>query len=219
MSKLCHRYVNRRYLFILFLLISNDIQPNLEPTSSSILKCCSLNARSIVNKRSELQAVASTKDLDIIAISETWLNSDIMDQELLSSHYNIFRKDGLGRGGGVLLAIREGLRCYRRCDLETDCEILRCEVHFNPCSVYYVGIFYRPPSSDMAYLAKLVQLLEKLPSLCSILLLGDFNLPNIDWNFVSPCQPDSFSDFFCDCIINCFGFSQLVHKPTRGRAL
>lgn len=68
--------------------------------------------------------MASTKDLDIIAKSETWLNSNLMDQELLLSHYNIFRKDTLGRGGGVLLAIREGLSCYRRCDLETDCETL-----------------------------------------------------------------------------------------------
>lgn len=142
-----------------------------------------------------------------------------MDQELLSSHYNIFRKDRLGRGGGVLLAIREGLRCYRHCDFETDCEILCCEVHFNPCSIYYIEIFYRPASSDMAYLSKLVQSLEKLPSLCNILLLGDFNLPNIDWNFASPCQPDSISDVFCDCLINSFGFSELVDKPARGRAL
>lgn len=71
----------------------------------------------------------------------------------------------------------------------------------------------------MVYLTKLFQSLEKLPSSCNIFLLGDFNIPNIDWNLVSPSQPGTISGFFCDCIINCFGFSQLVDKPTRGTTL
>ena len=77
-----------------------------------------LNARSIVDKRTELQAMAATKEWDIIAITETWLNPDIMDQEVLSSEY-IYRKDRYGKGGGVLLALRDNICCYRRCDLET----------------------------------------------------------------------------------------------------
>ena len=50
-SMLRHRYYTRKYLFILFLLIPNDIQLNPGPLNSSTLKSCSLNARSIVNKR------------------------------------------------------------------------------------------------------------------------------------------------------------------------
>ena len=70
-SMLRRRYSTRKYLFILFLLISNDIQLNPEPLNSSILKSCSLNSRSIVNKRTELQAMVATKELDIIAVTET----------------------------------------------------------------------------------------------------------------------------------------------------
>ena len=218
-SMLRHRYYTRKYLFILFLLISNDIQLNPGPLNSSTLKSCSLNARSIVNKRTELQAMVATKELDIIAITETWLNPEIMDQEILSSDYNIYRRDRLGKGGGVLLALRDNICCYRRCDLETDCEILWCEVHFNPCSTYFIGVYYRSPSSDMAYLPKLVQSLEKFSPSCNILFLGNFNLPNVNWNLVAPWQPDIISDFFCDSVINCFGLSQPVNKPTRGDAL
>ena len=65
------RYSTRKYLFILFLLISHDIQLNPGPLNSSILKSCSLNSRSIVNKRTELQAMVATKELDIIAVTET----------------------------------------------------------------------------------------------------------------------------------------------------
>ena len=180
-----HRYSTRKYIFILFLLRSNDIQLNPGPLNSSTLKSCSLNARSIVNKRTELQAMVATKELDIIAITETWLNPEIMDQEILSSDYNIYRRDRLGKGGGVLLALRDNICCYRRCDLETDCEILWCEVHLNPCSSYFIGVCYRSPSSDMAYLNKLVQSLEKFPPSSNILSLGEFNLPNVNWNLVA----------------------------------
>ena len=92
-----HHYSTRKYLFIIFLLISNDIQLSPRPLDSSTLKSCSLNARSIINKRTELQAMVVTKVLEIIAITETWLNPDIMDQEILSSDYNIYRKDRLDR--------------------------------------------------------------------------------------------------------------------------
>ena len=70
-SMLRRRYSTRKYLFILFLLISHDIQLNPGPLNSSILKSCSLNSRSIVNKRTELQAMVATKELDIIAVTET----------------------------------------------------------------------------------------------------------------------------------------------------
>ena len=186
-SMLRHRYSTRKYLFVLFLLISNDIQLNPGPLNSSTLKSCSLNARSIVNKRTELQAMVATKELDIIAITETWLNPEIMDQEILSSDYNIYRRDRLGKGGGVLLALRDNICCYRRCDLETDCEF-----HFNPCSTYFIGVYYRSSISDMAHLIKLVHSLEKFLPWSNVLLLGDFNLPNFDWNLVAQWQPMSY---------------------------
>ena len=84
-----------------------------------------------------------------------------------------------------MLALRDNICCYRRCDLETDCEILWCEVHLNPCSTYFIGVYYRSPSSDMAYLTKLVQSLEKFPPSSNILSLGEFNLPNVNWNLVA----------------------------------
>ena len=124
-------------------------------------------------------------------ITETWLNCNILDNEILSSEYNIHRTDRLRRGGGVLLAVKKGIRCQRCLDLETDCKILWCEFQDNPGLSYFVGVFYQPPDTDLNYLTELTNLLEKLPPLCKILLLGDFNLPNIEWTLVSPLQLDS----------------------------
>ncbi|KAL1377195.1 hypothetical protein pipiens_016434, partial [Culex pipiens pipiens] len=56
-------------------------------------------------------ALASS-DYDVIALSETWLQDDIVDAEL-SSNYNLFRQDrneltsDRSRGGGVLIAVKK----------------------------------------------------------------------------------------------------------------
>ena len=42
--------------------------------------------------------------------------------------YNIYWKDRSGRrGGGVLLAVKSHLTCFRRRDLESDVKILACK--------------------------------------------------------------------------------------------
>ena len=55
----------------------------------------------------------------LVAVTETWLNENIVNSEILPSGYNIFRLDRLGgrRGGGILLASREDLSCSIRPEL------------------------------------------------------------------------------------------------------
>ena len=80
----------KNYLFV-FLLLSGDVELNPGPTDSNpTLKFCSLNARSVVNKLTEFQAVVTTKVLDLISVTETGLNSDILHQEILSTDFTIF---------------------------------------------------------------------------------------------------------------------------------
>ena len=59
-------------------------------------------------------------------------------------------------GGGVLLACSQKISSIRRSELETDCEIMWCEIVIsNPYSRIMVGVFYRPPSTDVSYLLEL----------------------------------------------------------------
>ena len=48
----------------------------------------------------------------IIGITESWANNDITDAELGLEGYVMFRKDRLGRRGGVLLYIKETMPSY-----------------------------------------------------------------------------------------------------------
>jgi hypothetical protein len=48
-------------------------------TSETGYKCVCLNARSIVNKRNELNIMVEDTDPHIIGITESWANKDILD--------------------------------------------------------------------------------------------------------------------------------------------
>ena len=81
------------------------------------------------NKVFYLQALLLMDSFHIVAITETWLDSNFGDHELLVDGFNIFRKDRESqRGGGVLLAVINHLPCSRRSDLEVEAEMLVLEI-------------------------------------------------------------------------------------------
>ena len=64
-----------------------------------------------------------------------------------------------------------------------------------------MGVFYRPPSTDVSYIQELeksLSLIEGNENNSIVILLGDFNLPNIDWCAPSPSAlcSDSVSAHF-----------------------
>ena len=87
-------------------------------------KCVCLNARSIMNKNSELNIVVADSDHRIICITESWTNKDGTDAELGLEGYVMFRKDRTGRrGGGVLLYVKDTIPVYEvQLREEADCE-------------------------------------------------------------------------------------------------
>ena len=52
-----------------------------------------LNARSIINKKTELNIMVDDIKPHIIGITESWANNDITDAELGLEGYVMFRKD------------------------------------------------------------------------------------------------------------------------------
>ncbi|CAH3159171.1 unnamed protein product [Porites lobata] len=97
-----------------------------EPTRVNHVSCLSLNARSIVNKRVELASCLSSISFDLVAVTETWLDSSINSAEIFPSTYHVHRKDR--SGGGVLLACSQKISSIRTSELETDCEIMWCKM-------------------------------------------------------------------------------------------
>ena len=62
-----------------------------------------LNARSIVNKKNELNIMVEDIYPHIIGITKSWANIDITDAELGLTGYVMFRRDRIGRRRGEVI--------------------------------------------------------------------------------------------------------------------
>ena len=111
-----------------------------------------INARSLRNKLLDFQAVVYTRKIDIVIVSETWLDNTVPDYEILPNGYTIFRKDRIGRrGGGVLLAFKSQIMAWRRYDSEANCELVWCEFLSSLGQEILFGVYYRPPNTGVEY--------------------------------------------------------------------
>ena len=123
---------------------------------------------------------------DILAVTETWLKPENLDSEILPGNdFIIHRQDRINRiGGGVLLAVCQNILSLRHKDLESNAEMLVCEVPPKSRKKLAVIVFYRPPDSDLKYIKefkKSRQLIERCSKFYQVIVCGDFNLPSIDW--------------------------------------
>ena len=144
-----------------------------------------LNARSIRNKVSDLHTLLLTDSFDIIAMTETWLDQNYLDCELQLEGYYLYRKDrNSRRGGGVLIAVRDHITCIHRTDLEVEAEMIALEVRPNPSTCVLFCVFYKPPGTDESFLVHFRDVLVKYSGtgLANLVVTGDFNFRDIDWN-------------------------------------
>jgi len=128
-------------------------------------------------------------DCDIVFVTETWLHSHIPNG-LLEPHaqYTIVRTDRDScRGGGVCAFVNKRHHVVpvtidvKFCNVEIVCFDWLVPVN---CIRFFV--IYRPPSHDHIAADHLRLLIECLTtyehSTYTSIIVGDFNLPKINWN-------------------------------------
>ena len=172
------------------------------------------NARSIVNKIDHLHFLIAIHKPTIICITETWLHSDIPDFFLSLVEYSIYRKDRDTKGGGVCIAI---LNSIINTPIQTTIgtsEIVAVDVLISSIKLRVLCAYLAPcnSSSPQDFLSALEGLIK---TNSNFIILGDFNLPDVNWNldlFPDKQGYDIFHDFF----INNQPIFQLIHFPTRG---
>jgi ribonuclease P/MRP protein subunit RPP40 len=182
----------------------------------SKLKCICMNARSVVNKIKELKLLVEEENVDVVAITETWLNETITDEEMNISGFVLFRRDRNDpikrRGGGVAMYIKNELNPVYNCELSEDSfsESLWCNIICENENTL-LGVCYRAPDSSELNDEKLYGLINSI-SKYRVVVMGDFNLPELDWGNLDNLD---LHDPFVDCLLNNF-LLQLVDEPTRG---
>ncbi len=100
-------------------------------------------------KFDEICSIAHDVNLDILAISETWLNdsvsSDTLNIQGFAPIIRLDRQDGR-RAGGVALFLSSNIACKQRLDLENwDFELLFVEFKISNTK-FVCGVCYRPPN-------------------------------------------------------------------------
>jgi len=106
---------------------------------------------------------------DILAFTETCVNPDILDSEVLSNNFSTYRTDrSPRRRSGVLIAVTSTLTSL----------VLKFL-----CNLF---LFFIPPGSDLIiyehHLSAIKTVLSHLSDRDLLIVFGDFNLPGVSWS-------------------------------------
>ena len=142
------------------------------------------NADQLTNKTSELQQILEQENIDIAVINETLPKNPIF--EILEE--NNFKIPGYvckesTKGRGVCIFIKDNIEFMRHTDIE---DIFKPSVFLKinlPAGDYInIGIIYRSPNCSNLENDQLnTQLKLAFKNLKNLIVFGDFNYPQIDW--------------------------------------
>jgi len=177
-----------------------------------------MNVRSVRNKLNDLHAYLDCYHTDVLLLTETWLTSDLPSSAVIAgSNYKLLRKDRPtdSSGGGVAALISADFDFVSvEVPSEFHCLELLCFDLLGPNIKYRIILWYRAPCSDLANLKLFTAAFDFLSRTdASIILAGDFNLPNIDWSSSMSCG-NALHDYFIE-FVNKSALFQHVIQSTR----
>ncbi|KAK4823236.1 hypothetical protein QYF61_000096 [Mycteria americana] len=146
-------------------------------------------------------------------ITETWWD-DSHNWSAAMDGYKLFRRDRRGRrGGGVALYVRECLDSLEVNDGDdrVECLWMRIRGKANKADIV-VGVCYRPPNQDEETDELFYKQLGEASQSLALVLVGDFNLPDVCWKYNTAERKQSRR--FLECVADNF-LTQLVSEPTR----
>lgn len=168
--------------------------------------------RRVVNKAEKLEGMSFAHDPNIVLLTVTWLRDDIFDSEFEQKNYKVFRKDRDGREGGIAIICNNKTQVLKMPDVQS-AESIFCKVYTGRCR-YIIGAVYRPPNSSIGFIERINNYLHCYVKGQHKLIIGDFNLPNMNWSTFSLrlCQA---TDTEISDIMFKYGLTKIVTDPTR----
>ena len=211
----------------ILLLLSGDIETNPGPQTDRFFKFFHWNLNSICArggfKIPLLEAYNSVYRFDVMAFSETMLNSTVSNEEIEIEGFSkeIYRNDHPSdtKTGGVCVYFREGLAIKRRKDLETLQEMVVTAIMIARKKILFTTI-YRSPSQNSEqfenFINKLQIALNRMQSERphSLILTGDFNCRSTQW---WAQDVENLEGTALDELIETNSLHQLIDTPTNIR--
>ncbi len=205
---------------------SNVVSSNCAPSSIclplttsspvSSVEFVALNVQSLRAHMHELAGLLSCQlSHSVVCLTETWLDSSY-SSGCLSQFHSVYRVDRVGRqgGGSIVLvpnAFDASMPVAPLCT--DDFESIVVDIRLRDNHMRLISV-YRCPGNRSS--AALVDYLEyALATNVPVIAVGDFNLPNVNWNTLTllpravPAERQ-----LLNCVIG-HGLEQLVLQPTR----
>lgn len=172
------------------------------------MKIAHLNVKSLSAKINELRIFIKQNEIDVLTISETWLNENIPTANVTIDDYIFVRCDRDYRGGGVGVYIKKNIK-YSLFSASTNTinQIWLAIEASNTKLV--VGTSYRPPKMNIKLFLNEIETALSLVLPCSdrIFCLGDFNIDLL--------KPDDSSATYLQDFLDAYGLVQIIDQPTR----
>ena len=194
--------------------LNDRLQPKITDLNfrSKGLHLCNLNVQHILPKLDEFRILLANRNgPDIFAACETFLEPEILDNQIAIDGYDFLRKDRAAtqnkNGGGLILYFRKSLTCSRRAEFEiSKLETLWAEIKLPNAKPFLLCTVYRPPNARSEW----VVLFEEELSIAQTtgleyIVMGDFNI-----DLLSDIIRTKWSN-----MIQLFDLTQLISKPTR----
>ena len=151
------------------------------------LKWGTINAQSLTKKMTLLEYEVKKHDLKIVSVTESWGKDKISDSHFKLNNFKMYRDDREVKGGG-------GAILYVSNDIEQrSCKAMEakgyessawCWIIEKEGKKILVGSIYRSTESNPENNELLLKMVEHANDVAGdnrLLLLGDFNVPYIDW--------------------------------------
>lgn len=158
-----------------------------------VIEIISQNVRGLRTKSFDCFNSLSISRAHIICLTETWLNENLSSEEFCPQFYSFFRRDrnydlsGTTMGGGVAVAIRSDLISTRLHNFESNVLLIEdiwINVKLGDSSLYVCNTYISPQApldSYIAHFEKIRSVVQTIEPNAAVLLLGDYNLPEIWW--------------------------------------
>jgi exonuclease III len=215
---------------VIALLDSPPVLDHLNPVPSSgpSLRCLLLNVCSLrkENALDTLLCYLIASNFDVAFLTETWLSSnDVSDAELSrNGEFHVFRLDRKSRGGGVLVLVKSSIACSSvSIEKDDDTELVALDLVGGDQPIRCICVYFSPTGTTFDTLSRMQKLCGLLDTLCETELctyiVGDFNLPHIEWKTLSCPGSTSVTkeQLFLE-FCGRHGFSQHVAQPTRPKS-
>ena len=179
--------------------------------TNSFLRIAHLNCRSLLSNLEEVLLFIQTHKVDVMTLSETWLDETVTDLEVCPDGYNllIFRQDRNRRGGGVAVILSSHIPC-RVCPgiSEGNIESIWMQLYPGSKRAVLICCVYRSPSDYHFYDNLLIECEKGFLNFGDkLIVLGDLNS--------DLTQMTSQQTKFLVSFMRHFHLHELVQSPTR----